>query len=121
MTELSWNDVTTATTYQRQGTQFEFNGQQDDASLGNKVVDVSIVHNMRGRDIVVRADGMKPGANLYAFFDGATGHPYVQQANVLQLADVDATVKPFYVGQTVYVQKALTGTSQRPPTGTTSR
>ena len=33
-------------------------------------VDVSIAHEMRSRDFVFKATGMKPGARLYAFFDG---------------------------------------------------
>jgi hypothetical protein len=80
------------------------------ASLGNKVVDVSVVHNMRGRDVVFAADGSSPAQTFYAFFDGTAIQPYIQQANILQLATLDASnVKPFFVGQTVYVQKATLG------------
>jgi hypothetical protein len=109
MTELSWNDVTTATTYQRQGTQFEFKSTSTTTSLGNQIVDVSVVHNMRQRDIIFAADGLKPQSNLYAFFDGTAVSKYVQQANVLQLSDVDVSVKPPKIGQIVYVQKAISG------------
>lgn len=110
MSQLSWNDVTTATMYQRQGTQFEFNVTSTTASLGNKVVDVSVVHNIRNRDVVFAADGLKPGASIFAFFDGEAVTPYVQQANILRLEEQAVGVVPFYLGQTVYVRKALTGT-----------
>lgn len=111
LTELSWNDVTTSTNYQRQGTQFEFEVTSTTASLGNKVIDVAIVHATRQRDVVFAAQGMKPGANLYAFFDGTAVQSQIQQANVLQLAEMPVgTTAPFYLGQTVYVKKAVTGT-----------
>lgn len=111
MTQLSWNDVTTAATYQRQGTAFEYNVTTTSASLGNRVVDVNIVHNMRERDIVFAADGIKPQANLYAFFDGNDVTGYIQQANQLQLDELVTApaYAPFFMGQTVYVKKAVTG------------
>lgn len=110
MTQLSWNDVTTATTYQRQGTQYEYTVVPTTQSIGNRVLDVSVVHRMRARDIVFDADGLKPGSNLYAFFDGTAVTQYIQQGNVLQLETLTLTnAAPFYVGQTVYIQKPLTG------------
>lgn len=107
-TELTYNDVTTSTQYQQQGTAFEFYVQTTTQSLGNRVVDTSIVHNMRGRDVVFGASGMKPQANLYAYFDGTQVMPFIQQATVLRLDSITGTM-PFYQGQTVYVKKAVTG------------
>ena len=112
MTETTFQDTETTTTYQRQGTTFEYDVTTTQTSQGNKVVDTSIVHNVRARDIVFAGTGMKPGANLFLFFDGTNVTNYVQKATMLQLASVGVpATAPFYVGQTVYVQKAITGTS----------
>lgn len=110
MTEINFNDVTTSTVYERQGTAYEYVVTPSSQSLGNRIVDVSIVHNMRARDIVFSADGLKPNANLYAFFDGRNVDGYTQRANQLTLTPVTTpTTEPFFVGQTLYVKKALTG------------
>ncbi len=108
MADTSWNDVTTQTTYQQQGTTYEYKVDTTTASLGNRVLDVSVVHFCRKRDIVFSADGMKPASNSYAFFDGKPVTSLVQKANILQLASITSGPQ-FYVGQTVYVQKAITG------------
>jgi hypothetical protein len=110
MTELSWQDVETSSIYERQGTTYEYDVTSTSQSLGNKVVDVSVVHFMRPRDIVFAADGLKPRATVYPFFDATKVTNYTQQANILQLAPMSASVQmPFYIGQTLYVQKAVTG------------
>jgi hypothetical protein len=110
MTEINFNDVTTSTVYERQGTSYEYVVTPSSQSLGNRVVDVSIVHHMRARDIVFSADGLKPNANLYAFFDGRNVDGYIQRANQLTLTPITTpTTEPFFVGQTLYVKKALTG------------
>ena len=112
MTELSWQDVQTSTVYQQQGTQYEFTVTPTTASLGNLTIDTSIIHNVRARDIVFAAAGLKPQSSLYAFFDGTSVANYVQQANSLELTDMDTPLAPtFYIGQTVYVQKQITGTT----------
>jgi hypothetical protein len=49
----------------------------------DRVVDVSISHHMRPRDFVFKATGMKPGARLYAFFDGIDVTQYCQQIKLL--------------------------------------
>lgn len=49
----------------------------------DRVVDVSISHHMRPRDFVFRATGMKPGARLYAFFDGIDVTQYCKQIKLL--------------------------------------
>jgi len=110
MLENSWNEIETTTNYQRQGTQYEFTSTKVNQSIGNQILDISVVHHMRGRDVVFAADGLKPNANLYPFFDGTSVLPYVQKANILQLIDQPLTATPFYIGQTLYVRKAISGT-----------
>ena len=110
MTELSWNDVTTATVYERQGTAYEYTVTPTSESVGNMIRDVSIVHNMRARDIVFCATGLKPASNIYAFFDGVNITKYIQQATVLQLEETTVSSRvPFFVGQTVFVSKPISG------------
>ena len=39
-------------------------------SIGDRVVDVSVIPFIRPRDIIVNVTGMKPNTRVYAFFDG---------------------------------------------------
>jgi hypothetical protein len=120
MTVLSWQDVESQTTYQRQGTAYEYTVQTTSQSMGNRVVDTAIIHQCRQRDVVFSAAGLKPGSNLYAFFDGNSVDQYVQRGNILELDEVSTVTGPtLYLGQTVYVQKRLTGNAQV-DTGVTS-
>jgi hypothetical protein len=110
MAEISLTEVDIATTYQRQGTAYEYDVTSSTASLGNRVVDVSVIHWMRARDVVFSGDGLKPHANVYPFFDGTAVINYTQQGNQLELEEQSSSgTNPFYIGQTVYVQKAVTG------------
>ena len=110
MTELSWQDVSATTNYERQGTTYEYNVTSTTQSLGSSVVDVSVIPNMRSRDVVFTASGLKPNSNIFPFFDGTDMLNYVQQANVLELTPMSAaTTNPFYIGQTLYIRKAVTG------------
>jgi hypothetical protein len=65
--------VTTTLTQQTQATQFReatFSEQTAESQTADRVVDVSVVHEMRSRDYILRATGMKQDARVYAFFDG---------------------------------------------------
>jgi hypothetical protein len=113
----TFQDTQVAANFARQGTTFEYTVTTQNESQGNKVVGTSIVHSVRARDLVFSGSGLKPDTNLYLFFAGTNISNYVQQATVLQLesivapggAAVSLTGAPFIVGQTVYVQKAITG------------
>jgi hypothetical protein len=72
LTELSWNDVSTATTYQRQGTAYEFAVTQRLLLLATSSWTRRIIHNMRARDVVFSADGMKPNATSIRSSTGRT-------------------------------------------------
>ena len=106
-------DIVTSYVQERSGTEFSYVSQTNTQSLGNILLDTSVVHNIRARDVVFAANGLRPNATVYPFFDSVAVRKYVQQANVLQLDAVDANTFPlgtFYIGQTLYVKKALTGT-----------
>ena len=107
----TWQDgVNIGPTRNRQGTRFSYTARSTVTSQGNRIVDSSVIHNVRARDIVFASDGLQPGATMYPFFDDVSVTNYVQQANVLKFAPVVTATRPtFYIGQTVYVQKALTG------------
>jgi len=111
MTETTTTEIDTATRYERQGTAYEYTVDTTTTSMGNRVVDVSVIHYMRPRDVVFSGEGMKPLSNIHPFFDGTSVINYIQQANQIELVELSAsTTNPFYIGQTVYVQKPCTGT-----------
>lgn len=124
---LSWNDVETTANQLRTGTRFDYVQQSVTQSLGNRVIDTSIIAATRARDVVFRASAVKPGAYLYPFFDKESVKTYVQRANILKLYSIstapDATLDRaialtsaasqwamLTTGSTVYVKKPLTGT-----------
>ena len=47
-----------------------FTNSTTETKTVDRVVDISILHQMRSRDFIFKASGMKPGSRLYAFFDG---------------------------------------------------
>jgi len=107
------SETVTASVSERTGTEFSYTSQTNTQSLGNVILDTSVVHSIRARDVVFAANGLRPNATLYPFFDSVSVQKYVQQANVLELNPVAASDIPsgtFFIGQTLYVKKALTGT-----------
>ena len=49
----------------------EFNASiQEKNTSVDRSIDVSVAHEMRSRDFIFKATGMKPGSSLYAFIDG---------------------------------------------------
>lgn len=127
----TFEDVETTSRQQRLGTQFSYQSVPTTASLGNIIIDTSIVHSIRRRDLAFSGTGLKPNTELYAYFDGSAVQNYVQQANVLRLAafpissrfgvtPADAT-RPLNLkmGDTIYVKKPLTGTIAVPAGSTT--
>ena len=112
-TEITQSATTTTSTTAsstRTGTQFNYRSVPSTQRIGNFIVDTSIIHNMRARDIVFAAEGLQPGAAMYPYFDGKSVVDYVQNANVLKLVPVATAVLPtFYIGQTLIVLKPLTG------------
>ena len=111
MSITTFEDVTTQTLLQRQGTRFDFQSTATTTSIGNVIVDSYVIHNMRERDVVFAATGMKANTTVYPFFDSSNVSAYVQQSNALRLEACPVAMRPtFKIGDTVFVQKPLTGT-----------
>jgi hypothetical protein len=111
MRHTTFEDITTATTLSRQGTSFSFQSNATTSSIGNVIIDSYVIHNMRARDVVFAATGMKANTVVYPFFDGSAVAAYVQQANAIRLQACPTDIRPtFKIGDTIYVQKPLTGT-----------
>jgi len=108
-------EIVTSYVQERSGTEFSYVSQPNTQSLGNVLLDTTVIHNIRARDVIFAANGLRPNATLYPFFDNVSVQKYVQQANALQLNPVDASgingfpIGTFFIGQTLYVKKALTG------------
>ena len=58
-------------------------------SLGDRVVDVSVIPYMRKKSILFTATDFKPDTELYSFFDNQSVETYVARANKIVLADND--------------------------------
>ena len=67
-------------------------------SIGNKVVDTTIVPYVRGQTIQFAATGLQPLANVYVFFSESDVSAYVRPASKLSLITVNGT---FSVGETL--------------------
>ena len=50
-------------------------------SVGNRVVDVSIIPYMRNRNVLFKGSNFKPEGTLYSFFDSTNVSKYVAKAN----------------------------------------
>lgn len=62
-------------------------------SIGDKVVDVSIVHYMRNASILFVGTDFKPNRELYSFFDNTTVDKYVARANKFIIANTNLQYK----------------------------
>lgn len=61
----------------------EFKTSATESKSVDRVVDVSVAHEMRPRDFVFRAKGMKAGSRIYAFFDGVDVTAYCTQIRLV--------------------------------------
>ncbi len=55
-------------------------------SLGDKVIDVSIIQYMRSKNVVFTGSGFKPTTTLYGFFDNIDVNSYISRLNKFTLA-----------------------------------
>ena len=60
-------------------------------TIGNKIVNVSVVHKMREQTITFVAKGLKPNKNVYAFFDDLKVTSRIKQASLLALSNVSTS------------------------------
>jgi hypothetical protein len=61
--------------------------QQLTKSLGDRVIDVTIVQFMRSINILTIGTGFKPSTTLYTFFDNTNVDKYVYRANIFKFAN----------------------------------
>jgi hypothetical protein len=79
--------VTTTTNESRSGILSQIVPQQLSKSLGDRVVDVTIVQFMRNINILAVGTGFKPSTTLYTFFDNTNVDKYVYRANLVKFAN----------------------------------
>jgi len=67
-------------------------------TIGNKVVDTTVVPYVRGQTVQFAATGLQPFSNVYVFFSESNVSSYVRPASKLSLITVNGT---FQVGETL--------------------
>jgi hypothetical protein len=84
----NFNRTTTTTTsaQTRSGILSQVAPQTITQSIGDRVVDVSVIPYMRDRAVAFSASDFKPDTILYSFFDGTAVEKYVARANKFILA-----------------------------------
>ena len=60
-------------------------------SLGNKVVDITIIPWMRAKEVFFNVTGMKPNTTVYPWFDGVNVSAYSKPANTLDIVGTNLT------------------------------
>ena len=80
--------TTTVTTKKesRSGVKSQISPETITKSIGDRIVDVSIIPYMREKSVLFTASDFKPDTVLYPFFDGITVEKYVARANKIILA-----------------------------------
>jgi hypothetical protein len=78
---------TTTTNETRTGMLSQIVPQQLTKSLGDRVVDVTIVQFMRSINILAVGTGFKPSTTLYTLFDNTNVDKYVYRANIIKFAN----------------------------------
>lgn len=79
--------LTTQESSARTGLQFSSASKTITASLGQKVVDSSIIPYIRSKPITFVAQNLRPSTDLFALFDGISVDDYCYQASRLQLTN----------------------------------
>ena len=109
-----WQTSTTtqSVTQQRQGIMTSVVPEQITQSLGDKVIDVSVIPYMRANRIAFYATNLKPITTLYPFFDNKPVETYVARANRFL---IDKGGLLFHCGlgtpEKINVANTLTGTT----------
>ena len=90
-TESTWSGrtlTTTSTTQQtRSGLQTKVVPETITQSIGDRVLDVSVIPFMRTINILFTGNSFKPSTNLYSFFDNKSVQNYTTIANKIVLAN----------------------------------
>jgi len=77
---------TTTVAQTRSGTQTRFVPSTITQSLGDRIIDVSIIPYMRDRNILFSCSDFKPSTELYGFFDNTAVNKYIARANKFTLS-----------------------------------
>jgi len=89
----------------RTGVRYRITPIIEQQSLGNRVVSVEHIQNMRSRNIEFKAEKLKPKTRFYAFFDGVSVKSYItpKMLEVTKNPNDDSATNsiPFQVGETV--------------------
>jgi len=87
-TQQNWARITTTTTASqtRSGVLSQVSPQTITQSIGDRVVDVSVIPYMRTKSVLFTATDFKPDTVLYPFFDNSSVESYVARANKFILA-----------------------------------
>ena len=83
--------VSRTTRETRQGILSQIVPQQLTKSLGDRLIDVSVVQFMRDTNILAIGTGFKPRTTLYCYFDNTNVDQYIYRANLLEFANNNLT------------------------------
>jgi len=85
----------------REGISWEVNPVEDEQSLGERVINTSVIYDMRERNIEFTAKKLKPNTQFYPFFDNVRVGTYCFPKLVEIEMDNVTGNRPFKVGETV--------------------
>ena len=83
--------VSRTTNESRQGILSQIVPQQLTKSLGDRLIDVSVVQFMRDTNILAVGTGFKPRTTLYTYFDNTNVDQYIYRANLIEFANNNLT------------------------------
>ena len=78
--------TTTTNNQTRTGIKSTISPETITKSLGDRIIDVSVIPYMRAKSVLFTASDFKPDVILYPFFDGTAAETYVARANRFVLA-----------------------------------
>ena len=92
------NRTTTSITQKqtRTGVQTSFAPQVITTSIGDKVIDESVIPKMRSRGVLFIGKMFAPNTNLYAFFDGTAVTSYCNRPNIVKVSSNTVVYKDTY-------------------------
>jgi len=93
---LSRQTVTTTQSQSREGIRSEFGTEAVTESLGNRVIDVSVIPYMRSTGVLFVGKMFSPNTNLYAFFDETAVTNYCLRSSVVKLAGTTSVYSDEY-------------------------
>lgn len=92
-------DVTTKQT--RTGIQTAYAPQDILTSLGDKVINESIIPRMRSRGVIFVGKMLAPNTNLYSFFDGTAVTNYCNKTNIVKVNSTTIKYQDIYQQQEI--------------------